>query len=44
MAVKGEGFVGATRFSEDDVWEMKKPEKMVDNEWEKFEVRVVSTI
>lgn len=44
MAVKGEEFVGATRFSEDDVRGTKKPEKMVDNEWEVFEVKAVSTI
>jgi hypothetical protein len=44
VAVKGEEFVGATRFSKDDVRETKKPEKMVDNEWEVFEVKAVSTI
>ena len=44
MVENGERNISTTKLGEGFVWKTKKPEKMIDDEWEELEMRIVSTI
>ena len=44
MVENGERNISTTKLGEGFVWKTKKLEKMIDDEWEELEMKIVSTI